>query len=245
MICNPASTEPSDTDTVHTALVHEDAVCRLKFPVPRSYSCDLTQSRQLSFSMESPADTATETSEKASLPVSKGRRFSLRAKRSFDDSFELVDEGFFSKDRRVGALQGHHFACFSTDGQSRCGPPKLIDLVEDQCVDCLDADNPDCWVVRAHSTLIQSLRLQRRLKRESELVDSPSVTEVSDVTLLCEPLANNGVEVPKTVIGRVNSASLSRNLKGVLKRKRDPRELFREEVISISNKQQEAKMKRR
>ncbi|KAF7259636.1 hypothetical protein EG68_03830 [Paragonimus skrjabini miyazakii] len=146
---------------------------------------------------------------------------------------------------RVGALQGHHFASFSTDGQSRCGPPKLIDLVEDQCVDCLDADNPDCWVVRVHSTLIQSLRLQRRLKREPELVDSPLSTEVSDDTLLCEPLANNGVEAPKTMIGRVNSACLSRNLKGVLKRKRDPRELFREEVISISNKQQEAKMKRR
>ncbi|KAF8570112.1 hypothetical protein P879_00680 [Paragonimus westermani] len=145
----------------------------------------------------------------------------------------------------VGALHGHHFASFSTNGQSRCGLPKLIDLVEDQCVDCLDADNPDCWVVRVRSILIQSLRLQRQLKREPELADLPLSTEVSDDTLLYESLTNNEVETPKTVIGRVNSCSLSRNLKGVLKRKRDPRELFREEVISISNKQQEAKMKRR
>ncbi|KAF7259637.1 hypothetical protein EG68_03831 [Paragonimus skrjabini miyazakii] len=64
-LCNPVSAEISDTDTVHNSLIHEDTVCRLKFPVPRSYSCDLSQSKQLLFNMESLADIVTENSEKA------------------------------------------------------------------------------------------------------------------------------------------------------------------------------------
>ncbi|CAH8616173.1 unnamed protein product [Heterobilharzia americana] len=44
-------------------------------------------------------------------------------------------------------------------------------------------------------------------------------------------------------IGRVNAVCLTRHPKSAQRGKRNPREAFREDVISFSNKQQEARMK--
>ncbi|VDP89469.1 unnamed protein product [Echinostoma caproni] len=159
----------------------------------------------------------------------------------------------------VGALQGFHFAAFTVDTKSRPEWKALISLVEDQGVDCLDADNPDCWTVRVHAALTRSNSFPRRGRMEpttaaaltdSPLVEQPEIgsspTNVSGQKNGTSPLngTNGTQQKPRMKIGRVNAVCLSRNVVGTQRVKRDPREMFREDVISISNRQQEAKMKR-
>lgn len=149
------------------------------------------------------------------------------------------------------------------DAKTRPEWKTFISLVEDQGVDCLDADNPDCWTVRVHASLTRSNSFPRRGRPDhgqTNVVDSPLAEKESEVG---SPEANGiagtngddrggegssgdqGVQKPRMRIGRVNAVCLSRNVAGTQRVKRDPREMFREEVISISNRQQEAKMKRR
>ncbi|GAA48272.1 hypothetical protein CLF_101400 [Clonorchis sinensis] len=161
----------------------------------------------------------------------------------------MVDANFFASDRKVGALDGFYFASFSVDSALRSGPPSQINLVEDQCVECLNADNPDCWVAKVHPVLNRSGSLQKRGRRDSALPDnSPAKdnqNEGAPTNGLCSSQTNGHSENERPGVGRVNSVCLTRILRGTAKGKRDPRELFREEVITISNKQQESKMKRR
>ncbi|TGZ66530.1 hypothetical protein CRM22_005285 [Opisthorchis felineus] len=190
-----------------------------------------------------------ESTPPASNPVDKSRRYSVRSRRIFDECFEMVDRNFFAPDRKVGALDGFYFASFSVDSALRSGPQSQINLVEDQCVECLNADNPDCWVAKVHPVLNRSASLQKRGRRDSALPDSSlakdNQNEGAPTNGLHSPQTNGHSENERPDVGRVNSVCLTRILRGTAKGKRDPRELFREEVITISNKQQESKMKRR
>ncbi|KER34083.1 hypothetical protein T265_12500, partial [Opisthorchis viverrini] len=193
--------------------------------------------------------TVTESTPPANNPADKTRRYSVRSRRIFDECFEMVDRNFFASDRKVGALDGFYFASFSVDSALRSGPPSQINLVEDQCVECLNADNPDCWVAKVHPILNRSASSQKRGRRDSALPDSPVAKDNPDegapTNGLYSPQTNGHSENERPSVGRVNSVCLTRILRGTAKGKRDPRELFREEVITISNKQQESKMKRR
>ncbi|CAL8085332.1 unnamed protein product [Calicophoron daubneyi] len=184
-------------------------------------------------------------------PVDKIRRFALRSKKSFNDSFEATDENFFSFDRKIAEIHGFHFASFTVNAKARPNSPDLVDLVEDQAVDCLDADNPERWVVRPHPTVTRSSSFRVGLKRQSEISESPLAQTDQETGALKQ---SNGTEQEthskkvaddKQNVGRVNTVCLSRSVVRSQRAKRDPRETFREEVITISNKQQEAKMKRR
>ncbi|CAH8433338.1 unnamed protein product [Dicrocoelium dendriticum] len=185
-------------------------------------------------------------------PTVRIRRFSLHSKRSLDETCETLDETFLVSERKVEALQGVHVAAFSVNhAQQPLAYFTTVKLIEEQCVDCLDADNPDIWVVRVHPILTRSASLKQfRSKRSLTLPDAVQPEEIHNpspsnsgpsIKSFKDPAAP--IDVPK--VGRVNAVCLTRVTKGNQRRKRDPRELFREEVITISNKQQEAKMKRR
>ncbi|CAH8870505.1 unnamed protein product [Trichobilharzia szidati] len=182
-------------------------------------------------------------------PVSKSRRVSLRSKRSFDYSFELWDESYFAVERKISQLEGLHYAAFNTNKQNRPNGHEMIDLIEDQGVTCLDADNPDKWVVRAHRSLQKMGSFQRELKKENTSTEFNSIDEnesnecLDSSEAVKQEFQINNEEIKR--IGRVPAVCLTRHLKSAQRGKRNPREAFREDVISFSNKQQEARMKMR
>ncbi|KAK4475526.1 hypothetical protein MN116_000808 [Schistosoma mekongi] len=177
------------------------------------------------------------------------RRLSLRSKRSFDCSFESWDENYFSTERKISQIDGVYYAAFSVNKDKVTNSPELVDLIEDQEVNCLDADNPDKWVVRVHSPLQKIGSFHKQIKKENTLTDSQlmDVNDTNDslemnMSFSQESQIND--EKPKK-IGRIQAVCLTRNLKSAQRGKRNPREAFREDVISFSNKQQESRMKMR
>ncbi|CAH8612672.1 unnamed protein product [Schistosoma intercalatum] len=183
------------------------------------------------------------------IPIPKTRRLSLRSKRSFDCSFELWDENYFSMERKVSQLEGVHYAAFNVNKEKRESSPELVHLIEDQQVTCLDADNPDNWVVRVHPFLQNVSNFNKQIKKDNTLTDSQSIDE-NDTNDLVEVIVSNSQESQRTCeeikkIGRAKAVCLTRNLKSAQRGKRNPRESFREDVISFSNKQQESRMKLR
>ncbi|VDP69587.1 unnamed protein product [Schistosoma curassoni] len=172
------------------------------------------------------------------IPIPKTRRLSLRSKRSFDCSFELWDENYFSTERKVSQLEGVHYAAFNVNKEKRESSPELVNLIEDQQVTCLDADNPDNWVVRVHPFLQNASSFNKQTKKDNTLTDSQTIDE-NDTNNLVEVIVSNSQESQRT------SVCLTRNLKSAQRGKRNPRESFREDVISFSNKQQESRMKLR
>ncbi|KAH8862962.1 Calcium/calmodulin-dependent protein kinase type 1G [Schistosoma japonicum] len=139
--------------------------------------------------------------------------------------------------------------CFQYNKDEVTNSPELVNLIEDQEVICLDADNPDKWVVRVHSPLQKIGSIHKQIKKENTLTDSKliDVNDTNDsiemnVSVSQESQINN--EKLKR-IGRIHSVCLTRNLKSAQRGKRNPREAFREDVISFSNKQQESRMKMR
>ncbi|VDQ07311.1 unnamed protein product [Trichobilharzia regenti] len=194
-------------------------------------------------------DTAGSFKKASDAPVSKSRRVSLRSKRSFDYSFELWDESYFAVERKISQLEGLHYAAFNTNKQNRPNGHELIDLIEDQGVTCLDADNPDKWVVRAYRSLQKMGSFQRELKKENTSNEFQSIDEnesnefLESSEAVKQEFQINNEETKR--IGRVPAVCLTRHLKSAQRGKRNPREAFREDVISFSNKQQEARMKMR
>ncbi|XP_018653792.1 hypothetical protein Smp_153180 [Schistosoma mansoni] len=183
-------------------------------------------------------------------PVPKTRRLSLRSKRSFDCSFELWDENYFSVERKISQLEGVHYAAFNINKVKRENSPELVNLIEDQQVTCLDADNPDNWVVRIHPVLQHVNSLHKQIKKDNTQSDSQIIDETDYMNDLVEVSVSNSQELSRACeeikkIGRVKAVYLTRNLKSAQRGKRNPRESFREDVISFSNKQQESRMKLR
>ncbi|CAH8661613.1 unnamed protein product [Schistosoma rodhaini] len=183
-------------------------------------------------------------------PVPKTRRLSLRSKSSFDCSFELWDENYFSVERKISQLEGVHYAAFNINKVKRDNSPELVNLIEDQQVTCLDADNPDNWVVRIHPVLQHVNSLHKQIKKDNTQSDSQIIDEKDYMNDLVEVNIPNSQELQRTSedirkIGRVKAVYLTRNLKSAQRGKRNPRESFREDVISFSNKQQESRMKLR
>ncbi|VEL22434.1 unnamed protein product [Protopolystoma xenopodis] len=131
------------------------------------------------------------------------------------------------------------FSLFSADLRRRAGSPDLVDLAEGQSIDPIDVDNPDRWVVRTRAPLksISSI--------ESEEEPMP-VTPTSGQDIAAADEAEVFSLPEQTRVGRCNAVCVARHRYGEgQKLKRDPREQFREEVITITNKLQEASMKRR
>ncbi len=84
--------------------------------------------------------------------------------------------------------------------------PHSLDVQEDEALSCLDADNPDRWVLKGSGA---------------------ERGRLNAVCLLEKPVAHH------------------RQATGAGGKGTNPREQFREEVLTVSNKQQEALMKRR
>uniref|UniRef100_A0A095C6Z9 Calcium/calmodulin-dependent protein kinase type 1G n=1 Tax=Schistosoma haematobium TaxID=6185 RepID=A0A095C6Z9_SCHHA len=200
------------------------------------------------FSDQNTDFTRLKAYEASDIPIPKTRRLSLRSKRSFDCSFELWDENYFSMERKVSQLEGVHYAAFNVNKEKRESSPELVHLIEDQQVTCLDADNPDNWVVRVHPFLQNVNSFNKQTKKDNTLTDSQTIDE-NDTNDLVEVIVSNSQESQRTCeikkIGRAKAVCLTRNLKSAQRGKRNPRESFREDVISFSNKQQESRMKLR
>ncbi len=102
---------------------------------------------------------------------------------------------------------GKYYASFTVDPASRQeASPHSLAVQEDEALSCLDADNPDRWVLKGSGA---------------------ERGRLNAVCLLEKPVAHH------------------RQATGAGGKGTNPREQFREEVLTVSNKQQEALMKRR
>ncbi|KAL3316098.1 hypothetical protein Ciccas_005258, partial [Cichlidogyrus casuarinus] len=124
--------------------------------------------------------------------------------------------GFYAIDRTLPELSSDRYLNFAVQATGI-----KVGGVEGQALHLLDVDNPDLWLVKTRpGTGISSIDEEGVETRDTSESESPQ-------------------------IGRLDAVCTSRTRPTENKKKRDTREQFREEVLTFSNKQQEASLKKR